>query len=445
VALSFDPAVLRGITPSGEDATAIVPGNAFSVVLRNQVNNPEGRIFFSAGRRPGEVAPGGDLLLGIIRFRAITETLTSATRVSFLPGSDVFYGGNSVLLGTADSTVTVHRPYLVGRVRLQGRGSPPSARPLAGIFDWQGYPLRLVFYAPGSGTPVASYAALLDATGVFTATDVVTGVYDITVKNAHSLSNRRGGVVVSSWMLPEDFGMLLEGDVTDDDRVAGDDFSALVTAYGTSPGQPRWDPRADFTGDGVIGGADFSLLVSNYGLRGPIPVTALAAEPVTRPAEQRANILIRPSVSNVEPGAIFTVDIAVQAGSSSVDSVDARVSFDRTYLRVVDVTGNETTGVTAGSALPLTLQNSADNGLGQIVFSAGRQPDGVALSGDFVLATIRFKAVTPTGSAGTSLAFGADADVFSRGSSITGARSAGLVVIGGPAGVRSLYMPMIAR
>jgi hypothetical protein len=147
----------------------------------------------------------------------------------------------------------------------------------------------------------------------------------------------------------------------------------------------------------------------------------------------------------VANGATFTVDIAIQAGALAVDSVDAYLTFNRAYLRVVDAAGNETSSIVAGSALPLVLQNSADNSKGRIVFSAGRQFSGAPPSGDFVVATVRFKAVAPTGSEGTSLAFGADTNIYYQGNAITGTRSGGVVVVGGAATGHLLYVPMVTR
>jgi hypothetical protein len=435
--LSFDRTKLRVVDPAGNETNSIIPGTALGLILQNTADNATGRVTFSAGRQFGSPAPSGSFTLATIRFKAMAETGGGGTPIAFLTGTGVYYQGNSILQGTSNGVVIVEAGGLVGRVTLQGRGNPPSNR-------WQGYPVRVLVYAPGGTTPQTTVQATLDASGVFTATGIAAGTYDIAVKNAHSLSNRKANVTVPSGSQIA-FGTLLEGDASDNDRIAGEDFSILATAYGTSLGQPGWDARADFNGDNTITGADFSLLATNYGRQGPIPVTAQAAELVTPAGEPRANILIQPPARNVANGATFTVDIAIQAGALAVDSVDAYLTFNRAYLRVVDAAGNETSSIVAGSALPLVLQNSADNSKGRIVFSAGRQFSGAPPSGDFVVATVRFKAVAPTGSEGTSLAFGADTNIYYQGNAITGTRSGGVVVVGGAATGHLLYVPMVTR
>ena len=78
-------------------------------------------------------------------------------------------------------------------------------------------------------------------------------------------------------------------------------------------------------------------------------MTALAAADVTAPLdERRANIGIQPVSSNVTPNTICTVNLAIQAGALTVDSVDAQVFFDCAHLRVVDAGGNEVSSITAG-------------------------------------------------------------------------------------------------
>ncbi|MCX6033312.1 MAG: S8 family serine peptidase [Chloroflexi bacterium] len=455
--LGFDPARLRVVDANGVEAAAITPGDAFPLILQNRVSNADGQIIFSAGRQPGQAAPSGDLALGMIRFVAVTETLASGTPVRFLPASDVFYGGGSILLATADSVVTAFEPFVIGRVALQGRGAAPSAR-------WQDYPLRLAFYPPGDATPVAAYETVLDANGVFTATHVVVGVYDVIVKNSHSLSNRRTEVTTPGDLHPLDFGTLLEGDATDDDQVAGGDFSVVVTAYGASPGQPNWDARADFNGDAFVGGADFSLLMTNYGRQGPIAVgnaSASRGDPSrspwagarsaptddmrSAPTDDAPGVILRisPPAGAVMRGATFAVDVFAQAGSQGVDVVDTAVSFDPAHFQVVDAAGNLTTGIVPGDGLPIVLQNQADNGTGRIRFSAGRQPGGAMPAGDLRVATIRFRAIATTHAGGAAIGFGEGTGVFSRGQPVPVTRTDGRVIVA--AGGVSGYLPLIGR
>jgi len=55
------------------------------------------------------------------------------------------------------------------------------------------------------------------------------------------------------------------GDVDGDGDTDLSDLGALLAAYGTTPGHPRWNPNADFNGDGVVGLADLGVLLADYG------------------------------------------------------------------------------------------------------------------------------------------------------------------------------------
>jgi hypothetical protein len=65
---------------------------------------------------------------------------------------------------------------------------------------------------------------------------------------------------------------LLPGDLNGDNVVNIDDLAILVVAYGSSEGDPNWNPVADLNCDGVVDLSDFALLAANYGLTGdPAP------------------------------------------------------------------------------------------------------------------------------------------------------------------------------
>ena len=59
--------------------------------------------------------------------------------------------------------------------------------------------------------------------------------------------------------------MTLGGDVNLDGKVNLSDLVYLARAYGSKPGDPRWNPACDFQGNGVIGLGDLVILASNYG------------------------------------------------------------------------------------------------------------------------------------------------------------------------------------
>ena len=55
------------------------------------------------------------------------------------------------------------------------------------------------------------------------------------------------------------------GDIDGDGQVGLADLATLLAAFGTSAGQPGFDPAADLDGDGTVGLADLSQLLSAYG------------------------------------------------------------------------------------------------------------------------------------------------------------------------------------
>ena len=418
--LSFDRNYLRVVDASGNETNSITPGSTLPLVLQNSADNSTGRITYSAGKQLGAPSPSGTFTLATIRFKAMAQT-TGAT-VAFLTGSDVFYQGDSVLGSTHDGAVIITETPFRGEVTLQGRGSAGDSR-------WENFPLTVTFYPPGGSTPAETHNTSTDRHGVFSIAGVGSGDYDIEVKNDHTLSTRRTNVTVPVGTDPVNFCTLLEGDANDDDQVAGADFSILVTAYGTCQGEPGYDSRADFNGDDCIGGADFSLLVTNYGQQGPLPCSVASAVLSAVETAGTVDISIQPPTKSVSVGEIFTLDIQIAAGEQAVDIVDAYLSFDRNYLRVVDASGNETSSIIAGNTLPLVLQNSADNSIGRITYSAGKQLGSPSPSGTFVLATIRLKAIAETPPEGTAITFLDGTDVFYQGNSVLGNLVNGNVVI----------------
>jgi hypothetical protein len=57
----------------------------------------------------------------------------------------------------------------------------------------------------------------------------------------------------------------IAGDVNLDGQVALNDLVLLAYAYGSHPGDARWNPNADIDNDGKVGLSDLVLLARNYG------------------------------------------------------------------------------------------------------------------------------------------------------------------------------------
>jgi len=98
-----------------------------------------------------------------------------------------------------------------------------------------------------------------------------------------------------------------------------------------------------------------------------------------------------PASVAVIPERVFSMDIVVDARSRAVDGAEVHMDFDPDYLTVVDEVGQPASGIIGGVALPFQIENTVDNSLGEIHYSAGKISPG-AVQIPFVLASIRFRA-----------------------------------------------------
>jgi parallel beta-helix repeat protein len=76
----------------------------------------------------------------------------------------------------------------------------------------------------------------------------------------------------NSWIGPFTYGpvrVTIPGDASGDGVVDAQDFYILERAWGTTTGQPGYDPRADFNGDGVVDAQDFYILEVHWGMSVP--------------------------------------------------------------------------------------------------------------------------------------------------------------------------------
>jgi hypothetical protein len=110
------------------------------------------------------------------------------------------------------------------------------------------------------------YMATTDTSGNFTLVGLTPGIYDIRVKNSHTLANRRTASLVPGANAVS-FGTLKEGDANNDNCISIRDFSILATAF-----FPAYDVRADFNQDGYVNVVDFSMLRENFAVCGDTAV-----------------------------------------------------------------------------------------------------------------------------------------------------------------------------
>jgi len=302
--------------------------------------------------------------------------------------------------------------------------------------------VTLTLYLPGSEEPAYVFTPTTDISGTFNVSDITPGIYTATVKNFHTLRNRKT-ITLASGPNAISFGTLLEGDAKDDNCVNITDFSLLRTAFATCEGDVRFDPRTDFNEDGCVNISDFSLLRTNFGLCGDIEVT-LASPLKIGPGAGSVSIGLAPSSKTVAVGQVFTLAIQLEAGSQPVDGAEAHLDFDPTYLRVVNADGVEADEITEVTTwLDTVLQNAVDNRQGTIDYAAGVLI-GEPPTGTFTLASIRLKAITETMDTGLSFVFTdtRKTDAVFEGTSVLGEHYDGNVII---TAYRKVYLPLVLK
>jgi len=64
------------------------------------------------------------------------------------------------------------------------------------------------------------------------------------------------------------FKVVLVGDLNIDGVVDMKDITTILRAYGSTPGQPKWNPNCDVNGDGIVDMKDITIVLRNYGNNG---------------------------------------------------------------------------------------------------------------------------------------------------------------------------------
>lgn len=100
--------------------------------------------------------------------------------------------------------------------------------------------------------------------GAIAYTTMRRGIYDLSVKGRHWLRKTLRGVLITDqgihWQT-----RLMNGDVDGDNEITIGDFGRLSAAFGTSEGEPSFDPDADLDGDREVTIGDFSILSTGFG------------------------------------------------------------------------------------------------------------------------------------------------------------------------------------
>ncbi|MBK8027731.1 MAG: hypothetical protein IPK19_41710 [Chloroflexi bacterium] len=119
------------------------------------------------------------------------------------------------------------------------------------------------------------------------------------------------------------------------------------------------------------------------------PTATATASPTPSPTSTTgtgAIVSLAPASTTTMVDGVFDVAIWVKAGALPVNTAAGYLDFDPALLQVEQITG--------GGTLTTVLANSFNNVSGQVNYAAGLF--GSTATGDFVLATVRFRAEAPT-------------------------------------------------
>lgn len=176
----------------------------------------------------------------------------AVTDVTVFPGGSV-YPGISVSThvavenqGTSNETfnITLYAGNLTIQTLTVTHLTPESNITLT--FEWTIFPFRImIFPPPWDPTEIMSKNLTLKAEA-----DVVPGEID-TADNVYI-----DGLINVLWMVP---------DVNGDGKIDMRDIGPVGRAFGSSPGNPRWDPMVDFNSDGKIDMRDVGTSARMYG------------------------------------------------------------------------------------------------------------------------------------------------------------------------------------
>lgn len=87
------------------------------------------------------------------------------------------------------------------------------------------------------------------------------------------------------WVIPSaakvtviDTAFHKKGDVNWDGKIDMEDINRIAAAYGSRPGDPKWDPECDLNGDGIINIFDIVIAARHFGTTAPQYTTPFSVQ-----------------------------------------------------------------------------------------------------------------------------------------------------------------------
>ena len=192
----------------------------------------------------------------------------------------------------------------------------------------------------------------------------------------------------------------LQGDLNGDCIVDITDIMMVVAGWGTSEGDPNWDPSIDLNGDGVIDISDIMFVVSHWGESCQGANTGMHQSARDRHTSwkspfhgtQSPVLALEPQTNIVSlTDNTFEVQLHVQ-DVQDMASFQAAITFDPQRVQLDEVRFSDWLASTGRQVIPLGPE--VDNQAGRVVFGAVSFGDAPGLQGAGTLASIRFHAST---------------------------------------------------
>jgi len=280
---------------------------------------------------------------------------------------------------------------------LDGSGRTPA--PLGPSIDNQHGLIHFGAYSLGSGQPPMSESQLAR----FTFRSVSKGeslvwfeTYKLTDASGQVYANvhtRDARITVQS----------LDGDLNGDCIVDISDIMMVVAAWGLEEGQPGWDPALDLDDNGVIDISDIMMVVQHWGETcqdaDAIPIPNQGNGLGRSRGEDLARVEKSPRMHFAPRNHITTLTsglVEVQLRASDVKdlaSFETKVTFDPDRLQLQEVSLSDWLGSTDRQVIP--LGPSVDTVAGSVSLGAVSFGNTSGVDGDGVLATLRFRVLTP--------------------------------------------------
>ncbi|MFH1855929.1 MAG: CARDB domain-containing protein [Candidatus Omnitrophota bacterium] len=118
----------------------------------------------------------------------------------------------------------------------------------------------------GETTPLETYQITSGSDGIYSLSDIPSGIYDVTAKANSFLKYIKTNVVVYGENITASIDFyLLGGDCDGNDVINMFDHSIFNAAFGSVPGDANWNELADIDGNGVVNMFDHSVQNANFG------------------------------------------------------------------------------------------------------------------------------------------------------------------------------------